>query len=332
MKLGFVGLGKMGANMVERLLAGGHQIVAYARSEDSIRQAESRGAVGARSLEELAGKLEPPRVVWLMIPAGKPVEETIARLAGLLSADDVVVDGGNSRFSDSARHAGDLAARGIGFLDSGTSGGIWGLKNGYCLMVGGEGGTLPDGRARPGDAGAARRLRPRRARRAPVTTSRWCTTRSSTRCSRVTAKDSKCSRPPVTTWICSRSPRLWTHASVVRSWLLDLLVLALEQDPAARGHPRLRRGLRRRAMDAPRSDRARGSGSGARRRALRALLFPPEGVVLGEDHRGAAQPVRRACGQVRMRETAKAFSSRRPRRPRSPKATPKKRPDPLARS
>ena len=118
MKLGFVGLGKMGGNMVERLLEGGHEVVAYARSEDSIREAESRGAAGARTLEELAGKLAPPRVVWLMIPAGKPVEETITQLAGLLSAADVIVDGGNSRFSDSARHASELAVRGIGFLDA----------------------------------------------------------------------------------------------------------------------------------------------------------------------------------------------------------------------
>ncbi len=128
MKLGFVGLGKMGGNMVGRLLEGGHEVVAYARGESSIREAESRGATGARSLEELVDKLSPPRVVWLMIPAGKPVEDTVARLAGLLAADDVLVDGGNSRFSDSARHASDLAARGIGFLDSGTSGGVWGLR------------------------------------------------------------------------------------------------------------------------------------------------------------------------------------------------------------
>jgi len=130
MKLGFVGLGKMGGNMVQRLLADGHQIVAYARSEESIREAESRGAAGAQSLEELVSKLAAPRVVWLMIPAGKPVEEAIDALAGLLARGDVVVDGGNSRFTDSARRAASLETRGIGFLDAGTSGGIWDLKNG----------------------------------------------------------------------------------------------------------------------------------------------------------------------------------------------------------
>src|SRR5262249_51213156 len=153
-------------NMVQRLLEGGHQIVAYARGEDSIRQAEARGAVGARSLEELVGKLSPQRVVWLVIPSGKPVDESIRTLSGLLSEGDLVVDDGNSRFSDSERHAGELSKRGIGFLDSGTSGGVWGLKNGYCLMVGGEERDFkvvepalktlapPDGYARMGKAGA----------------------------------------------------------------------------------------------------------------------------------------------------------------------------------
>ncbi len=230
MKLGFVGLGKMGGNMVERLLEGGHEIVAYARSEDSIRQAESRGAAGARSLEELAGELSPPRVVWLMIPAGKPVEDTIARLAGLLSAEDVIVDGGNSRFSDSARHASDLAARGIGFLDSGTSGGVWGLKNGYCLMVGGKAehfrmvepalATLApaDGYAHVGPAGAGHYVK---------------MVHNAIEYSMLQGYGEGFEMLQASGYDLDllQVARLWTHASVVRSWLLDLLVRALEEDP-----------------------------------------------------------------------------------------------------
>jgi len=230
MKLGFVGLGKMGGNMVERLLEGGHEIVAYARSEDSIRQAESRGAAGARSLEELAGELSPPRVVWLMIPAGKPVEDTIARLAGLLSAEDVIVDGGNSRFSDSARHASDLTARGIGFLDSGTSGGVWGLKNGYCLMVGGKAehfrmvepalATLApaDGYAHVGPAGAGHYVK---------------MVHNAIEYSMLQGYGEGFEMLQASGYDLDllQVARLWTHASVVRSWLLDLLVRALEEDP-----------------------------------------------------------------------------------------------------
>jgi 6-phosphogluconate dehydrogenase len=230
MKLGFVGLGKMGGNMVERLLEGGHEIVAYARSEDSIRQAESRGAAGARSLEELAGELSPPRVVWLMIPAGKPVEDTIARLAGLLSAEDVIVDGGNSRFSDSARHSSVLAARGIGFLDSGTSGGVWGLKNGYCLMVGGKAehfrvvepalATLAprDGYAHVGPAGAGHYVK---------------MVHNAIEYSMLQGYGEGFEMLQASGYDLDllQVARLWTHASVVRSWLLDLLVRALEEDP-----------------------------------------------------------------------------------------------------
>ena len=105
MKLGFVGLGKMGANMVRRLLADGHEVVAWARGADSVREAVSEGAVGAATLEDVARRLSPPRLVWLMIPAGDPVESSIAALRPFLSSGDVVIDGGNSRFSDSARRA-----------------------------------------------------------------------------------------------------------------------------------------------------------------------------------------------------------------------------------
>lgn len=127
MKIGMVGLGKMGGNMAERLRRDGHAVVGYSRSG---------GDVG--SLEELAKVLESPRVVWVMLPAGDPTESTIAELAALLTEGDVVIDGGNSNYTESIRRKGMLAARGIGFIDAGVSGGVWGLAEGYCLMVGGD--------------------------------------------------------------------------------------------------------------------------------------------------------------------------------------------------
>jgi 6-phosphogluconate dehydrogenase len=137
MRLGFVGLGKMGMNMVQRLLRDGHEIVGYARTPESVRKAEEKGAEGASSLEDMIGKLDRHRVIWIMVPAGKPTEETIEKLSGLLEEGDIIIDGGNSNYRDSMRRAAELGNRGIQFLDAGTSGGLWGLTEGYCLMVGG---------------------------------------------------------------------------------------------------------------------------------------------------------------------------------------------------
>jgi len=128
MKLGMVGLGRMGGNMAKRLENDGHVVQSYSRS----------GGGTAGSLEELVGQLEPPRAVWLMIPAGDPTEQAVQELLGLLDEGDVIVDGGNSNFRDSKKRAELAAERGIGYIDAGVSGGVWGLANGYCLMVGGE--------------------------------------------------------------------------------------------------------------------------------------------------------------------------------------------------
>jgi 6-phosphogluconate dehydrogenase len=138
MKLGFVGLGRMGLNMVQRLLNDNHEIVGYALSASSVKKAEEKGAVGAESLEDLVQKLEYPRIIWLMVPAGSATEETVRGLAPLLGDGDILIDGGNSLYKDSIRRSEELKARGISFLDIGTSGGIWGLKKGYCMMIGGE--------------------------------------------------------------------------------------------------------------------------------------------------------------------------------------------------
>jgi 6-phosphogluconate dehydrogenase len=138
MQLGFVGLGKMGLNMVTRLARGGHTIAAFDRSADAVARAVTAGAKGVHSLEALVSALTPPRAVWVMVPAGGPTESTVESLAALLSREDVVIDGGNTNFHDDVRRAETLKSNGIHYIDAGTSGGIWGLTEGYCLMVGGE--------------------------------------------------------------------------------------------------------------------------------------------------------------------------------------------------
>ncbi|HYP24346.1 MAG TPA: NAD(P)-binding domain-containing protein, partial [Actinomycetota bacterium] len=136
MQIGMVGLGRMGANMSRRLLDGGHEVVACDVDPAAVDQLVAEGAIGAESLETLVEKLTPPKAVWAMLPAGEVTGSTIARLAELLDAGDVVIDGGNSRHVDSVARASLLAEAGIEFVDCGTSGGIWGLTEGYCLMVG----------------------------------------------------------------------------------------------------------------------------------------------------------------------------------------------------
>jgi 6-phosphogluconate dehydrogenase len=138
MRIAMVGLGKMGLNMTRRLLRRGHEVVAVDRSPEAVEEASREGGLAAASLEEAVAKLSPPRVVWLMVPAGEPVEENLGALYGLLSSGDIVIDGGNSLYKDAPRRAKRLAERGIRFLDVGTSGGIWGLSEGYCLMAGGD--------------------------------------------------------------------------------------------------------------------------------------------------------------------------------------------------
>ncbi len=138
MDIGLVGLGRMGGNMAKRLLRGGHRVVGWATDDAAVARLAADGGVPARSLDELVAKLPAPRAVWVMVPAGAPTEETVRSLSEKLSAGDAVVDGGNSYFKDDVRRAKLLAARGIAYLDAGTSGGVLGLERGYCLMVGGD--------------------------------------------------------------------------------------------------------------------------------------------------------------------------------------------------
>lgn len=136
MRLAMIGLGRMGGNMSERLMKGGHQVVVFDRSAEAVQRYVSQGATAASSPADITAKLSDPRIVWIMVPAGKPVDDTIAQLLPGLKRGDVIIDGGNSNFHESMRRAAELAPKGIHFVDSGTSGGIWGLANGYCLMIG----------------------------------------------------------------------------------------------------------------------------------------------------------------------------------------------------
>jgi 6-phosphogluconate dehydrogenase len=138
MRIGFVGLGRMGANMVRRLIRDGHEIVVYNRTPEKTKEIEGEGATGSFSLAELVGQLEKPRAVWIMVPAGDATEAQIEELMEHLDPGDTIIDGGNSNFHDDQRRHPALAAKGIRYVDAGVSGGIWGLANGYCLMVGGD--------------------------------------------------------------------------------------------------------------------------------------------------------------------------------------------------
>jgi 6-phosphogluconate dehydrogenase len=147
MQIAMLGLGRMGANMARRLLQGGHDCVVYDPKPETVAQLVQAGASGAASLAELADQLRPPRAAWIMVPAGEITDATVMELASHFAAGDVIVDGGNSHFKDDVRRARVLAERGILYLDAGTSGGVWGLERGYCLMIG-------------GDAAAVKRLEP----------------------------------------------------------------------------------------------------------------------------------------------------------------------------
>ncbi|MCP5096373.1 MAG: NAD(P)-binding domain-containing protein, partial [Chloroflexi bacterium] len=138
MQIGMVGLGKMGANMTKRLLQGGHDVVVTDLNKEAVKTAVSAGAAGAESIADLASKLDTPRAVWVMVPAGKITESVITSLADTLSEGDVIIDGGNSNYKETMRRGDMLKAKGIHFVDVGTSGGVWGLAEGYSMMIGGD--------------------------------------------------------------------------------------------------------------------------------------------------------------------------------------------------
>jgi 6-phosphogluconate dehydrogenase len=230
MELGFVGLGRMGSNMVTRLVRDGHHVVAYDRSPDAASLARANGAAVAAALADLPGALRPPRAVWVMVPAGEPTESTVQALGGLLERGDTIVDGGNTRWKDDVRRAAALSARGVHYVDAGTSGGIWGLQNGYCLMIGGEPEPVrrlapvfttlapPDGWLHVGSSGAGHYVKMIHNGIEYALMQGYAEGFEL-----MSESEYRLDLPAIA--------RLWNHGSVVRSWLLELAADALAADP-----------------------------------------------------------------------------------------------------
>ena len=233
MELAMIGLGKMGLNMATRLVRGGHRVIGFARTPATVQTAIDNGAEGAHSLEEAVSKLKAPRVVWTMVPAGQTTDDTIQQLSNLLSKGDIVIDGGNSNYKDSIRHATLLESKGIEFLDCGTSGGVWGISEGYSLMIGGK----PE---------VAEKMRPIFETLAPGKDQGW---------GRVGPHGAGHFVKMIHNGIeygmmqalaegfnimkakkefdlnLDEIAEIWRYGSVVRSWLLDLTAIALKDDP-----------------------------------------------------------------------------------------------------
>ena len=230
MQIGFVGLGKMGLNMVTRLVRGGHTVVAYDRSADAVARAEAAGARGVSTLEALIEGLTAPRAVWVMVPSGDPTESTVAALGRILAAGDAIIDGGNTNFHDDVRRAQALGAKRVDYLDAGTSGGIWGLEEGYCLMVGGPAEVCArlepifltlaptDGYLRVGGHGAGHYVK-----MIHNGIEYGLMQAYAEGFELMHASDYKVDLGAVA--------KLWNQGSVVRSWLLELTGRALAEDP-----------------------------------------------------------------------------------------------------
>ena len=230
MELGFVGLGKMGMNMVERLRRDNHKIVAFDIDNAKLNEVRAFGAGGVNTLQQLVSSLTPPRGVWVMVPAGEPTESTIKQLAQLLAAGDTIIDGGNTNFHDDARRAAELSARGVHHVDAGTSGGIWGLKVGYCLMIGGEEAIFrryepifktlapADGYAYLGGHGAGHYVK-------------MIHNGIEYGLMQSYAEGLECLHKSEYALDLPQIAKLWGQGSVVRSWLLELAADALAKDP-----------------------------------------------------------------------------------------------------
>lgn len=237
MQLGLIGLGKMGGNMAERIRLGGHQVVGFDFSAEAVAKLTASGNVGVSSLEELASKLQGRKAIWIMVPQGKPVDDTIAKLEPLLNKGDILIDGGNSNYKESIRRHAEVSAKGFHFVDVGTSGGVWGLKEGYSMMIG-------------GDKEPVEFLRPIFEALAPAKDKGW---------GRVGPAGSGHFVKMVHNGIeygmmqafaegftimekkeelnldLAQISEIWRHGSVVRSWLLDLTADALSKNPTLDG-------------------------------------------------------------------------------------------------
>src|SRR2546427_9623226 len=221
MLLGLIGMGRMGLGMTERLLQGGHHVAVFDRSPETVKALASRGATGTSSLEDLGQKLKAPRVFWMMIPAGAPVDDTIQRLQDTVSPGDVIVDGGNSNYKDSVRRAEDLRSKQVEFLDVGVSGGVWGLTVGFCLMAGGSEATFTfaepifktlapeDGYAYVGPSGAGHYAK-------------MVHNAMEYGIMQAYAEGFEILKASPYPFAMPQLAKLWNHGSVIRSWLLEL--------------------------------------------------------------------------------------------------------------
>ena len=237
MELAMIGLGRMGANMAERLVRGGHTVRGYDPGEAARQQAEARGIVPHANLQNAVAALPAPRVVWLMVPAGQVVDDTIAQLRPLLATGDTVIDGGNSNYKDTQRRGAQLAEAGIHYIDCGTSGGVWGLAEGYSLMIG-------------GDAGAVARLQPVFATLAPTPQTGWGHVGPSGAGHFAKMNHNGIEYGMMQAYAegfailkhkqamdfdLGALAEIWRHGSVVQSWLLDLTADALKKNPQMDG-------------------------------------------------------------------------------------------------
>jgi 6-phosphogluconate dehydrogenase len=234
MQIGMIGLGRMGSGMTQRLVSGGHDVVAFDLDPAARERAAAAGATPAATPKELVGKLEAPRVVWVMVPAGDPTEIAIDELAELLDSGDAIVDGGNSRYTDSQRRAAQLSTHGIEFADAGVSGGVWGLEEGYCLMVGAAPETFA--RVEP----ALRTLAPEGglAHVGPPGSGHYVKmVHNGVEYALLQAYGEGFELMEAGPFDLdfAQIAELWRHGSVVRSWLLDLAALALAENPTLEG-------------------------------------------------------------------------------------------------
>ncbi len=232
MQLAMIGLGRMGGNMSERLLRDGHAVVVYDRDPATVGRYEAVGAAAAKDLADVVRQLSAPRVVWIMVPAGAPTDETIEALAGAMSPGDVIIDGGNSNFKETAARGEHLAQRGLALIDCGTSGGVWGLENGYCLMVGGEENAVrrcepifrslaqEGGYAYVGPSGAGHYVK------MVHNGIEYALMQGYGEGYEILASSKRYPNLDL-----AAIAELWQHGSVVRSWLNELAVNAFQKDP-----------------------------------------------------------------------------------------------------
>ena len=300
MQLAMIGLGRMGGNMVQRLVQGGHEVVVYDHSADAVKAHVAKGMKAAKDIGDVARQVAPRRVVWVMVPAGVPVESTIEQLVPHLSRGDIVIDGGNSNFHDSLRRAEALEEQGIEFVDVGTSGGIWGLTLGYCLMVGASPTAFqhcepifrtlapPEGYAHVGPPGAGHYVKMVHNGIEYGLLQAYAEGYEILHASQDFTLD------------LGKIAKLWNHGSVVRSWLNELAERAFDRDGELTEHPRVRGGFRRGALDGRGGDAPRRAGPGHHVVAARAVPLTPGGVVRRQGDRRAAQGVRRTRGADQM--------------------------------